>query len=830
VYDRCVTLERDDGSPRALRVLVALPPLSVARDWIDYPYFADLGAVQLAAVLRAPGLDEIRLLDAFALPGATLHFRRDGRAHLGAPLGAWLEHAEPLARDADAIVVAVTPFHRPALAPGPASRDDLLSAALRGLRAMRPEVPILLADAYQSGQHYVETDALLATYPEADAWVKYEAEVTVPRLLDALRTGARPSGVHRGQSPASLDALPLPAWDLVDLVGHDRFRARVVAASGRGPWQFPIDGRTLPLVTTRGCPFRCAHCSSNPGLAPGEKKIQRRLSPARLRALLEAYALQHGATRLAALDELINVSASHFDAFLDAVEALDLRFEVPNGFRADYLGEAQIRRLAGRITTLSVSAESGSPRVLDEIVGKELDLADVTRVAAAAHAARVPSLVHFIVGLPGETAAEINETLSVALELFDRFGAEPAVQFATPLPGTRLAREPDGRPRALPLVDDWGPRFQTLPSQPGALVSAEELLVFRDTFEARLRASRAPDKVIVNVTYACNNHCTFCAVGTRSQVDGDLARQRAFLEQYRALGVRMVDLDGGEPTLHPDLVPLIQHARRIGYERVTVTTNGRLLAYESFAERLLRSGLTTLLFSVHGADARSHARQVGVAEAFAQTTEGIRNAARLAPPGVELGMNVTITKSNHEELPALADLAWSLGLRWMNLQFLTPFGRATRWIAPDTQAAADVAMRVIDAWQGRMRFQVINLPFCFMPGHEALLSGDLGKRGRHMVFVNNDAVNLADYLAERRVKKEVCRSCPRASFCGGFYELDAAPEPPWLVRPEDLVRPAKALVPAHLLVAAASLPPELADLPELADATAPEPTSPRAEE
>jgi hypothetical protein len=26
-------------------------------------------------------------------------------------------------------------------------------------------------------------------------------------------------------------------------------------------------------------------------------------------------------------------------------------------------------------------------------------------------------------------------------------------------------------------------------------------------------------------------------------------------------------------------------------------------------------------------------------------------------------------------------------------------------------------------------------------------------------------------------------------FCGGFYELEAVPEPPWLIKPEDLLRP-----------------------------------------
>jgi MoaA/NifB/PqqE/SkfB family radical SAM enzyme len=182
-----------------------------------------------------------------------------------------------------------------------------------------------------------------------------------------------------------------------------------------------------------------------------------------------------------------------------------------------------------------------------------------------------------------------------------------------------------------------------------------------------------------------------------------------------------------------------------------------------------------------------------VAEAFEQTTEGIRNALRHAPAGVELGMNITLTKGNHRKLEDCARLAWDLGLRWMNVQFLTPFGRATRWTAPDTQEAADITRGVIARWRDRMKFQVVNLPFCFLPGLEELLVGDLGKHARHMVFVNNDDVNLAEYLAARRVRKPVCAGCPQHVACGGFYELDDVPEPPWLVRPEDLVRPVRRL-------------------------------------
>jgi MoaA/NifB/PqqE/SkfB family radical SAM enzyme len=763
------------------RVAVVHPPLSVARDFIDYPYFSDLGAVQLAAALRAGEERAVALVDAFALPGARLSWRADGRAHLGAGVD---EVLEALAAQGpfDAVVVALTPFHRP---PG---RDDLLGALLAGVRARWPGATRLLADCYQSGQHYIECswEAVRASYPEADAWVKYEPELTAPALLDALRRGEAVHGAHRGQEPPDLDALPLPAWDLVDLDAHDRFRASVVADLGRGAWAFPIDGRTLPMVTSRGCPFVCVHCSSNPGRAEGAPKTQRRLSLPRLRAHLEALARVHGATRAELLDELVNVNERHFDGLLDIAEDLDLRFDVPNGMRADYLERAHLDRMRGRVATVSVSAESGVQRVVTEVVRKRLDLGAIVRAAENAHAAGVPLMIHYIIGMPGESAEEVNGTLQFAMDLYERFGAWPAVQYATPLPGTGLAKG-----RALPVVDDWGPHFQTAPSQPGASVSPEQLQRFRWTFEERLRASEGPQKVIMNVTYVCNNRCTFCAVGTRTQVDGHPQRQREHLDRYRAMGVRMVDFDGGEPTLNPELVALVRYARDIGYERVNVTTNGRMLAYERFAGSLVRSGLTTLLFSVHGHNAQVHAQQVGVAEAFDQTVQGIKNARALAPPEVELGMNITVTKGNYLHLEALAQLAWDLGLRWINIQFLTPFGRATKWIAPDTQAAADIAMGVMDRWQDRVKFQVINLPFCFMPGYERFMLGDLLKLQRHMIFVNNEDVNLAEYLAERRTRKPVCASCPHAIFCGGFYELEEAPEPPWLIRPEDLLRPVK---------------------------------------
>ena len=49
-----------------------------------------------------------------------------------------------------------------------------------------------------------------------------------------------------------VDAIPAPAWDLFDVKGYDEHG--LVTGIHRGV--------TVPILATRGCPYRCAYCSS----------------------------------------------------------------------------------------------------------------------------------------------------------------------------------------------------------------------------------------------------------------------------------------------------------------------------------------------------------------------------------------------------------------------------------------------------------------------------------------------------------------------------------------------------------------------------------------
>lgn len=710
------------------RIAVVFPPLRVSRDFIDYPYFADLGAVQGAAVLREAGHD-VALVDAFALADSTLDPLDEGYVRLGVD-----PDAVPLP-DAELTLVAYTPFHRPP------HRDDTLARVLARVKGR-----VGLADFYQSGQHYVDAPhaEILAAYPEASGYLRYEAEDHLGGFVDRLLGGERGVFVHGGELKA-VSALPAPAWDLVDAEAAFRFHERLVERLGRGGWAFPITGRSMPMVSSRGCPFRCVHCSSNPGRDRSAPKTQRRLDEAALERTVTAL-VRAGARRVHVLDELANVSERHFDVLLALFQKHDLSFEIPNGLRADYVRDHHLARMKGRLSTLSVSAESGSTRVVAEVVDKQLDLADIERVATGAQREGVPLLVHFMIGLPGETKPEMNETLSYAAHLADDLEVHAAVQHATPLPGTRLAELAGGEGRrVLPMVSDWGPLFQGAPSIEGEHASWDELRALRGAFDRR---GAWPRTLVVAPTFKCGLACEGCTTGRGPQVDEDPARLVRAMREGRERGTERLELGGGEPTLHPKLAAIVGEARRMGYRAVVLATNG---CDPDGLARLVAVGLTHVAVSIHGATAATHDAFVGQAGAYDRARATLR-AARAA--GLDVVVRTLLHPGVLGEVVALAREVQAEGARH---ELIVPRGRP----APLPGAVLDAVAEAMDVFDG---VSVVGVTPCeIAEGLRARVVDAEGVGKRRSVFFRGAEP------APGRAKREVCRGCVDAVACAGFF-------------------------------------------------------------
>jgi cyclic pyranopterin phosphate synthase len=192
------------------------------------------------------------------------------------------------------------------------------------------------------------------------------------------------------------------------------------------------------------------------------------------------------------------------------------------------------------------------------------------------------------------------------------------------------------------------------PTQPG--------LAVRRTLPLAPASSRVPPRTVrLSLTDRCDLACVYCRP---SRNDGYLEQRlddEAWRTMVRALvdaGVRRVRLTGGEPLLHPRVVDLVAFVASLGVEDLALTTNATRL--EALARPLRQAGLRRLTISI---DSLIHER-------FWRITRGGRLERVLA--GVDAAVSagfdelktntVVLRDDNDDELPAIVEWAWSLGI------------------------------------------------------------------------------------------------------------------------------------------------------------------------
>lgn len=177
----------------------------------------------------------------------------------------------------------------------------------------------------------------------------------------------------------------------------------------------------------------------------------------------------------------------------------------------------------------------------------------------------------------------------------------------------------------------------------------------------------------------CDNHCAFCAPdGSPPHAPLDLNELSLTLDTLRARHEALT-LTGGEPTLHPALPAVVAAARRRGFTRVGIQSNGRQLREPGLAAALREAGLTDVHLSLHGHLPAIHDHHTGVEGSFIEATAGL-GAARHA--GLTTVVTTVLTRSNARSLGALATwlaaqnvAAWSVAVPRTAGRLLASFDR-----------------------------------------------------------------------------------------------------------------------------------------------------------
>ena len=87
----------------------------------------------------------------------------------------------------------------------------------------------------------------------------------------------------------------------------------------------------------------------------------------------------------------------------------------------------------------------------------------------------------------------------------------------------------------------------------------------------------------LNITYKCNLDCAYCSEYDNSKDHVPTEDLKARIDKIKSLGALHTDLIGGEPLLHPDILPLMKYV--VDHNMTTgMTTNGFLLTEDKLKQ------------------------------------------------------------------------------------------------------------------------------------------------------------------------------------------------------------------------------------------------------
>jgi anaerobic magnesium-protoporphyrin IX monomethyl ester cyclase len=256
-----------------------------------------------------------------------------------------------------------------------------------------------------------------------------EGEETLLELLNQLSAGNDASQViglasrftlHPSRRPdiSNLDALPFPAWDLVDVQKYKKV------------WLDHHGYYSMNMVTTRGCPFHCNWCAKP---IWGQRYHSR--SPENVAAEMQWLKENFAPNHIWFADDILGLKPNWLEHFADVMQQMGAVVPFKCLQRADLVNQKTATALAkAGCKTVWLGAESGSQKILDAME-KGDKVEDIYHAAELLHENGIEVGFFLQFGYPGEQWGDVQKTLKMVRECApDDIG----ISVSYPLPGTKF--------------------------------------------------------------------------------------------------------------------------------------------------------------------------------------------------------------------------------------------------------------------------------------------------------------------------------------------------------------------------------------------------------
>ncbi len=276
------------------------------------------------------------------------------------------------------------------------------------------------------------------------------------------------------------------------------------------------------------------------------------------------------------------------------------------------------------------------------------------------------------------------------------------------------------------------------------------------------RASR-PRYCVWEVTLRCDLACRHCGSRAGHARPDELNTEEclAVIRQLAELGVREVSLIGGEVYLRPDWTTLVASVRDHGM-RCGVVTGGRGMTLER-ARAAKAAGVSGVSVSLDGLE-EAHDELRALRGSFQAALSALR---ALRQADIPLAVNTQVNQLSRDDLEALSELLFELGVYGWQVQLTVAMGRAADHaeLLLQPYELLDVIPRLAalaEACHARgVRFEPGNNVGYFGPHEHALRRGQPGQH------TQGCTAGLATLGIEANGDVKGCPSLPSRDYVGG---------------------------------------------------------------
>jgi radical SAM superfamily enzyme YgiQ (UPF0313 family) len=287
-----------------------------------------------------------------------------------------------------------------------------------------------------------------AEQDSVDIVVRGEGEITFMEIVENLKHKRGLSNIKGLVYKKDGKIEETPPRPLIEDLNSLPFPARHLFKNKKYVYPDSLYSDAGSIMTSRGCPGMCTYCNARQIF----KRTFRARTAGNVADEIEFLVKKLRKREIHIWDDNFTTDKKRVLAIRDELKkrALKAKFAFPNGIRADFLNRDVLAALKDMgVYSIALGIESGSQEILNR-AHKGIKLEKIEEVMALAKEMRLETWAFFIIGLPGENARTMRQTIDFAGKINPDIAK---FHILKPYPGTEVYD--DLRARKFILTEDY---------------------------------------------------------------------------------------------------------------------------------------------------------------------------------------------------------------------------------------------------------------------------------------------------------------------------------------------------------------------------------------